>query len=74
MENQHRSIKGYRELSKDEIDFMNSVKELANEVGAMVEFLQRLETVDQRWLAIGKTELQQGFMAIIRGIAQPDSF
>lgn len=29
---------------------------------------------DQRWVAIGKTQLQQGFMAIYRGIAQPEGF
>ncbi len=26
MENQHRAIKGYRELSQDEIDLMNEIK------------------------------------------------
>lgn len=26
MENQHRSIKGYRELTQDEIDLMNRIK------------------------------------------------
>lgn len=29
MENQHRQIKGYRELSQEEIDLMNEVKEKA---------------------------------------------
>ena len=27
MDNQHRKIKGYRELSQDEIDLMNRIKE-----------------------------------------------
>lgn len=30
--------------------------------------------LDQRWISIGATELQQGFMAVIRGIAQPTTF
>ena len=30
--------------------------------------------LDQRWISIGATQLQQGFMAVIRGIAQPTSF
>ena len=30
--------------------------------------------LDQRWISIGTTSLQQGFMAVIRGIAQPTSF
>lgn len=30
--------------------------------------------LDQRWISIGATDLQRGFMAVIRGIAQPTSF
>lgn len=33
-----------------------------------------MPSIDQRWVSIGATELQQGFMAVIRGIAQPTSF
>jgi hypothetical protein len=29
---------------------------------------------DPRWLAIGKTDLQKGFMAVIRAIAKPETF
>lgn len=31
-------------------------------------------SLDQRWISIGSTDLQRGFMAVIRGIAQPTSF
>jgi hypothetical protein len=31
-------------------------------------------TLDQRWISIGATDLQRGFMAVIRGIAQPTTF
>ena len=31
-------------------------------------------SIDQRWVSIGATQLQQGFMAVIRGIAQPSTF
>ncbi len=30
--------------------------------------------LDQRWISIGATDLQKGFMAVIRGIAQPTTF
>lgn len=30
--------------------------------------------LDQRWIAIGATDLQRGFMAVTRGIAQPTTF
>lgn len=31
-------------------------------------------SIDQRWVSIGATDLQRGFMAVIRGIAQPTTF
>ena len=33
-----------------------------------------LPPLDQRWISIGATDLQRGFMAIVRGIAQPTTF
>jgi hypothetical protein len=81
MDNQHRKIAGYRDLSQAEIDLMNEAKALAAQVGEFVEklkeasFAETSEQVpDQRWLAIGKTELQQGFMAVIRSVAKPTTF
>ena len=35
MENQHRQIKGYRELSQQEIDLMNRIKEKGSELLAL---------------------------------------
>lgn len=80
MENQHRQIKGYRDLSQDEIDAMNKIKEKAQEVGELCDAIANLEdsqgkgTTDARWLAIGKTDLQKGFMALTRSVAKPDFF
>lgn len=31
-------------------------------------------SIDQRWVSIGATDLQTGFMALTRGIAQPTTF
>ena len=73
MENQHREIIGYRELSQAEIDAMNRVKHLGVEVGALIEYLDNLNA-DPRWLAIARTALQKGFMAATRSIAKPDFF
>lgn len=74
MENQHRKISGYRELSQQEIDAMNSIKELASAVGILVEELEDNSSLDQRWVAIAKTDLQKGFMAAVRSVAQPTTF
>ena len=74
MDNQHRQIKGYRELSQEEIDAMNRVKSQAAEVGALLDDLASVEGVDPRWLAIARTDLQKGFMSATRAIAKPDFF
>ena len=74
MENQHRKIAGYRELSQQEIDAMNAVKAKAEEVGLQLDALRDMPGIDQRALAIAKTELQTGFMWAVRAIAQPNGF
>lgn len=74
MENQHRKITGYRELSEEEISLMNQAKELSEQCGNFINVLELLPGLDQRSLALGKTNLQQGFMWVIRSIAQPTSF
>lgn len=73
MENQHRQIKGYRELSQEEIDLMNMVKVKGAEIGELIQKLEEIDT-DKRWLEIGKTNIQQGLMAVTRAIAQPGFF
>jgi hypothetical protein len=74
MDNQHKQIKGYRDLSEQEIAMMNVCKEKAEEVGKIIKTLEDLSNVDKRWLAIAKTTLQTGFMQLIRSIAQPTTF
>lgn len=74
MKDQHEKIKGYRDLSQDEIDLMNEGKELAQQVGAYIEKLKNKSYTDKRWVAVGQTQLQQGFMAAIRAVAQPTTF
>lgn len=74
MENQHRQIKGYRELSQEEIDLMNAIKEKGAELGELVAKLRAQEGIDQRWVSIGATDFQTGLMALTRAVAQPTFF
>jgi hypothetical protein len=74
MDNQHRQIKGYRELSQAEIDVMNEIKAMGAQIGALVERLRAQEGLDQRWISIGATDMQKGLMALTRGVAQPTFF
>lgn len=74
MDNQHRKIKGYRDLSQDEIDLMNEIKAKGAELGDLVEKLRITEDIDQRWVSIGVTDLQTGLMALTRSVARPTFF
>ena len=74
MDNQHRQIKGYRELSQDEINLMNEIKVLGVELGTLVAKLRSTEGLDQRWVSIGATDLQTGLTALTCSVAQPSTF
>lgn len=69
----NQPIKGYRVLSEEELALINEGKELGNAIQAWTEKVKR-EGADPRWVAIGITQLQQGMMAVTRGIAQPTNF
>lgn len=80
MDNQHKQIKGYRDLSQGEIDAMNQVKDMAEKVGKLISEIEGINhdtgghAIDLRWTSIAKTDLQKGFMALTRAIAQPTTF
>lgn len=74
MDNQHRLITGYRDLSEGEIAVMNRIKAKAIEIGELVKELEQKAWADKRWVAIGKTDLQTGFMALVRSITKPETF
>ena len=74
MENQHKKIIGYRELDQIDINNMNEVKALGEKVRELIAVLERNGTGDARWRTISETDLQKGFMALVRSIAQPTTF
>ena len=67
-------IKGYRDLSQEEIDLMNEAKELAEKVGVLVDKLRETDGLDNKWLEAGVMDLQTGFMKTIRSIARSSTF
>ncbi len=67
-------ITGYRQLSEAEADLMNEIKSKGVELGDLVEKLRSIDSLDQRWVSIGATDLQTGLMALVRAVAQPTSF
>lgn len=75
----NQPISGYRDLTDDEIDTINQIKEKAAEVGVLCDKIESGMhganiNVDPRWLAIGRTDLQKGFMSLTRAIARPGGF
>lgn len=74
VENQHRQIKGYRELNEHEIAMMNLVKGHGESLGELIEQLRDMPETDKRWVSIGATDLQTGLMALTRAIAKPTFF
>lgn len=70
------AILGHRTLTESQLALVNKIKAKGDEVGQLVEQLQATlsPTLDQRWIATGKTDLQTGFMCLVRGVAQPTTF
>lgn len=84
MDNQHRLITGYRELSPVEIEIVNKIKASAEQVGELLKSMSYGNPgggdatgegiADPRWYAIARTHLQEGFMALTRSITKPTTF
>ena len=74
MDNQHKQITGYRDLSQGEINAMNAIKAVGEQLGTLVEVLRAEQSTDKRWVSIGATDLQTGLMALVRAVAQPTTF
>lgn len=49
MDNQHKKIKGYRDLSKQEVDLMNRIKEHAEKTGNLLNEVKAIR--DDQWAA-----------------------
>ena len=66
-------IKGYRELSENEIQAINDIKKEEITLGELwINIQQYFPDADPRWMSIAKTHFQEGFMAFVRAIARPE--
>lgn len=74
VDNQHKQIKGYRDLTQEEITYINMCKETGIELGKLCDKVKAIPNIDPRWLAIARTDFQTGLMALIRSIARPETF
>jgi hypothetical protein len=61
-------------MSEDKkIQLIDEGESLAEQVSIYCNKL-KIEGIDQRWLSIGITDLQKGFMSVIRSIIRPTTF
>lgn len=67
-------ITGYRQLTQEEVDKMNSIKNIGIQLGKLVDAMRANPDNDQRWVSIGATDLQTGLMALTRAVAKPTTF
>lgn len=88
MENQHRIIKGYRELSAEEIALMNEIKAKGEELRALVAKVANVikdvpaapagieHEADHPvyWLRYAEGSFRSGVMYAVRAVAQPASY
>jgi hypothetical protein len=71
MDNQHRKITGYRELTQEEIDLMNACKIGESAIADLTKQVKACANTDQRMAALAVTNFQQAFMWLVRSIAKP---
>lgn len=64
-------VPGYQAQTQSNIDLVTRNKKLEEAALRIIDELGAINDVDKRWLAIGKTQLEQAFMAINRSIFKP---
>lgn len=64
-------VPGYTDQSAARVALVVQNKRLEEQILRQLDSMKASEQVDQRWLAIGRTQLEQAFMAINRAVFQP---
>ena len=71
MDHKGLPVEGYRSQSDANVGQVNINKQMEEEVLRRLDGLKVTPDVDGRWLAIGRTHIEEGFMAINRAIFKP---
>ena len=64
-------VAGYRPQSDDAVLLVNIMKATEEKLLRALDDLAERDDVDKRWLAIGRTQIEQGFMAVNRSVFCP---
>lgn len=66
-------IIGYKSLSDKQVEEINNLKYMEEKIlRHLCDLVGNEFYIDKRWLSIAKTNIEQGFMAAVRSIANPD--
>ncbi len=85
---QHTKIKGYRDLTQEEIDLVNKIKNMGTELEKLLEEVENTfpttysstflgeghETEYYEWWTEARLSLKKGLMFLVRAVAKPTSF
>ncbi len=72
MDNQHKRIAGYRDLTQAEIDLMNEAKALEAQANGLIDRMRATPDLDQRNIALGQTYVEEAFSRLVRAVARPE--
>ncbi len=61
-------------LSCAQVETVNKLKATEQALLAYLDDLEPLIDMDPRWLAIGTSDIQTGFMALVRSITDPEGY
>lgn len=64
-------VAGYRAQNDGAVALVNINKVMEGTILLHLDAMKASQKVNQRWLAIGRTHIEQGFMAINRAVFQP---
>ncbi len=71
MSNLTQPIAGYRPLQERTAALVNANKNTEERLLRTIDELSQDPEVDKRWLALARTQIEQGFMALNRSIFKP---
>lgn len=64
-------VAGYTAQTPERVALVNSNKQAEERVLRLLDDLAKSGHCDPRWLAIGRTAIENGFMAVNRSVFQP---
>lgn len=64
-------VSGYKPQPTDNIVLVNANKRIEEQMLRMIDALSQHDDIDKRWLAIGRTNIETGMMAVNRAIFKP---